>query len=147
MPEGTRAAEAAGGGGAFRTELRQSSDDAAVALAGASRQHARAALAALQRPDAAAAGAALAEALAELSEAVRCQVAFLHAAAHDLRNPLAAIRGQAQLMRGRLRRLDVPEPEAARLADGLTGLEAAVERMADLIDRLLDASWTDDEPA
>ena len=109
-------------------------------LAAASRRHLDAALRALRDLDPAAPGAREAVA-AELGEAVRCQDAFLHAAAHDLRNPLAAARGQAQLMRRRIGRLGVSGPDAARFDEGLASLEDAIQRMAWLIDRLLDASW------
>jgi PAS domain S-box-containing protein len=64
--------------------------------------------------------------------------AFVEAVAHDLKNPLAAASGQAQLLRLRLRRGAPPDPEA--LATGLAGIEAAVARTVGLIEELLDAA-------
>ena len=112
--------------------------------AAASRRHLNAALSALRDVDPAE-PEARDVALAELSEAIRCQDAFLHAAAHDLRNPLAAVRGQAQLLRRRIRRVGVSDSDAARFDEGLANLEDAVSRMASLIDQLLDASWQVEE--
>jgi len=114
------------------------------AYAAASRRHLNAALSALRDVDPAQPGARHL-AMAELSDAIRCQDAFLHAAAHDLRNPLAAVRGQAQLLRRRIRRVGVSDSDAARFDEGLANLEDAVSRMASLIDQLLDASWQVEE--
>ena len=101
-----------------------------------------AAVAALRAMDPERPEAARDAALADLAEAAREQDTFLHAAAHDLRNPLTAMRGQAQLMRRRMRRVDLPEADAARLDEGMAGIEAAAERLGSLIDLLLDAGWS-----
>ncbi|HEU0115724.1 MAG TPA: HAMP domain-containing sensor histidine kinase [Thermomicrobiales bacterium] len=66
----------------------------------------------------------------------RGQEAFVAAAAHDLKNPLAAIRGQAQLLRRRLRKGEPLSPE--RLEQGIEGIDAAAGRMTGLIDELVD---------
>jgi PAS domain S-box-containing protein len=63
--------------------------------------------------------------------------AFLAAASHDLKNPLASIKGNAQLIgrqvtRGRL--------DPARLASGVASIDSAVSQMVDLIDALLDVT-------
>lgn len=103
-------------------------------------------LAAAPETDAAAQAEAIRAAIAALRDAARNQDAFLHAAAHDLRNPLAAIRGHVQLLQRRARRFDLPPAEAERLGDGLAAIDAAVGRTATLIERLLDASWRFDDP-
>ena len=61
---------------------------------------------------------------------------FLATAAHDLKNPLAAIKGHAQLLHRRATR----DPERARDATGLATIEAQVEAMRRLIDQLLDTA-------
>ena len=109
--------------------------------AAASRQHLAAAAESLRTMDPAAPGAARDVALAELAAAARRQDAFLHAAAHDLRNPLAALRGQAQLLGRRARRVDSGGVEAARVREAAVAIEEAADRTARLIDRLLDAGW------
>ena len=116
--------------------LSRSDRDAAAA-----RHHLDAAIVSLQAMDPAAPEAARDAALAALAEAVRKQDAFLHAAAHDLRNPLAGIQGQAQLLRRRARRIGTPAFDPNRFDEGLAAIEAAVARTAVLIDRLLDAGW------
>jgi len=80
-------------------------------------------------------------ALIVLRQAIRAQDDFLHAVAHDLRNPLAAIRGQVQLLQRRAGRFDLPSIEAERLVGPLVAIDGAVSRTAELIDHLLDASW------
>ncbi len=66
------------------------------------------------------------------------RASFVDAAAHDLRTPLTAIRGQAQLLRRRLRTGRIDDPAA--LEGGLAGIEAAANRMAALIDEMMDAA-------
>lgn len=104
-----------------------------------------AALAALGGMDPAAPLDAKEAATAALENAMRDQDEFLHAAAHDLRNPLTALRGQAQLLDRRARRADVNGVEAERVRQGMAAIEAAAERMSTMIDRLLDADGTEDE--
>ncbi|HET7092547.1 MAG TPA: PAS domain-containing sensor histidine kinase, partial [Thermomicrobiales bacterium] len=74
--------------------------------------------------------------MTERRELERGQEAFVAAAAHDLKNPLAAIRGQAQLLRRRLRKGEPLSPE--RLEQGIEGIDAAAGRMTGLIDELVD---------
>jgi len=66
------------------------------------------------------------------------RAAFVDAAAHDLKNPLASIKGQVQLLRRRTQR--APALEAGRLAPGLAAIEAGADRMIALIDELMDAA-------
>lgn len=63
---------------------------------------------------------------------------FAATAAHDLKTPLTALRGQAQLMlrRSRLGRLG----EGPALETGLGAIDAAVGRMVALVDEMMDAA-------
>jgi signal transduction histidine kinase len=72
----------------------------------------------------------------EAREAIRLRDEFLAAASHDLKNPLAAIKGTAQVLQRAVRRLNIPE--AARLDDGLRRIDSTVTKMSSLIDTLLD---------
>jgi signal transduction histidine kinase len=63
---------------------------------------------------------------------------LLSIVSHDLKNPLASIKGYAQLLRRRIERLGIPD--AARLLDGLTKIDTASARMVAQIDELLDAA-------
>lgn len=69
-------------------------------------------------------------------DAVRLRDEFLSAAAHDLKNPLTAILGHAQLMVRRAER----EPAESANIQGLRRLESDAQRMRRLVDQLLDAS-------
>jgi signal transduction histidine kinase len=61
--------------------------------------------------------------------------AFLATASHDLKNPLASIKGNAQLIGRQVARGAV---DPARLAAGLASIDSAASQMAALIDALLD---------
>ncbi len=73
----------------------------------------------------------------ERKEAEGERVAFLDALAHDVKNPLSAIKGQAQLARRRLQR-GTDDPE--RLDASLGGIETGVDGAVALIDELLDVA-------
>ena len=67
---------------------------------------------------------------------------FCRAAAHDLRNPLSAIRGQSQLLARRIRRDAAAGavPDIDRLTTGLAAIDDAVGRLNLMIGALLDQS-------
>src|SRR6185369_1011017 len=65
----------------------------------------------------------------------RFEQEFLAGIAHDLKNPLAAMKAQAQLMRRRLRSGRLSEDLAN---DGLTTIEVNVTRVAKRIEELTD---------
>ena len=111
----------------------------------ATQRHLAAALAALRAMDPAAPWTSRDVALAELLAAAQEQNRYLHAVAHDLRNPLTALRGQTQFLRRRVRRADLARIEAARFEEGIARIEDATERTAQLIDSLLDAGWPVEE--
>lgn len=74
----------------------------------------------------------------EAREAVRLRDDVLASAAHDLKNPLAAIRATAQLLRRRVNREQPPNPE--RFLGPVETIEGASARMLGLLDELLDAT-------
>ncbi|HEV2125337.1 MAG TPA: HAMP domain-containing sensor histidine kinase, partial [Chloroflexota bacterium] len=74
----------------------------------------------------------------QAQEAVRVRDDFLAAASHDLKNPLAAIQGTAQVLQRTLSRTGTIPPE--RLNVGLESIEAAIAQMTDQINELLDVA-------
>ena len=83
---------------------------------------------------------ALAEALdtarRELQQAMWTRTDFLASASHDLKNPLAAIKGTAQLLRRRAERAGTPE--TVGLLKGLISIDSTASQMTALINDLLD---------
>jgi signal transduction histidine kinase len=71
-------------------------------------------------------------------EGRRVRDVFLGTVAHDLRSPLTAIKGRAQLLRRKVERAETPL--AASLEDSLSAIEATADQMADQIDELLDVA-------
>lgn len=102
---------------------------------------------ALATVDQAAPDAAMATARAALDAALRDQDKFLHAAAHDLRNPLTALRGQVQLLQRRSRRAAAAGADVTWSEEGLAAIDETVTRFALLVDHLLDAAWEEDGAA
>lgn len=74
--------------------------------------------------------------LEQTQEAVRVRNEFLTSVSHDLKNPLVAIKGTAQLLRRRIHRTGYPG--AADLTQGLDRINTAGTRMTAQIDELLD---------
>lgn len=71
----------------------------------------------------------------ELRHAVATRDDFLASAAHDLRNPLAAIRGAADLVERMLERGDLPRE---RLEASIAHIQSASRRIGAMLDALLD---------
>ncbi|HUG56361.1 MAG TPA: sensor histidine kinase [Candidatus Limnocylindrales bacterium] len=69
----------------------------------------------------------------EVETALRTRDEFLAAAAHELKTPLASIKGLAQLLRRR-----APGTDDAGTSDKLARIDAAATRMAHTVDELLD---------
>lgn len=74
------------------------------------------------------------EANRQARDAIRIRDEFLAAASHDLKSPLTAIRGQAQLLQRRARR----GASSEELLPGLASIESASLAMAGQVDELLD---------
>ncbi len=74
----------------------------------------------------------------DLQRSIRTREEFLAAAAHDLKNPLAAIKGGAQLLQRHVARATTLN--AGRLATGLAGIDSATTQMVALIEELLDVA-------
>jgi PAS domain S-box-containing protein len=75
----------------------------------------------------------------EAQEALRTRDEFLASASHDLKSPLTAIHGQAELLELRLAPR-VPPPEAERLTSGLARIRGVARRMAMIVNELLDVA-------
>ncbi len=74
----------------------------------------------------------------EAKENGRLREEFIAVASHDMRTPLAAVRGYAQLALRQLDRGDVPD--TASLRRWLGDIDASVDRLAHLVTELLDAT-------
>ena len=73
----------------------------------------------------------------ETQENARLRDEFIAVASHDMRTPLAAVRGYAQLAQ---RHLDRGELEPEALGRWLRDIDASVDRLTDLVSELLDAT-------
>ena len=74
----------------------------------------------------------------ETQENARLRDEFIAVASHDMRTPLAAIRGYAQLAARHLSRGQEPDREA--LGGWLRDIDSSVDRLAHLVSELLDAT-------
>ena len=81
-------------------------------------------------------GVAVFQDITALKELERQKDDFLAAASHDLKNPLANIKGRAQLLKRRAARLS--DPEASRLVEGLGQIDLSASRATTMINELLD---------
>lgn len=80
------------------------------------------------------------EEVAARQEAARAQSelqTFVFSLSHDIKSPLAVIRGHAQVLRRDIARSAQP-PSLERLVDGLRQIEASALRVADLVDDLVE---------
>jgi len=69
---------------------------------------------------------------------------FLSLAAHELKNPLTAIRGQAQLMQRRIKKALHPDMESNHeLLQGLKSIEHQTQKIVHMMNALLDVSRLD----
>ena len=73
-------------------------------------------------------------------EAQRERQTFMDSLAHDLRNPVAAIRGEGQLMARRAQRGAL---DADRIAHGLDVIDRSTGQMIQIIDEMLDTVYLD----
>ncbi len=79
------------------------------------------------------------------AETNRLKDEFLASISHDLRNPLAAVRGMAQVLQRHLERHGAVDAE--RLGTALVHIDSSTMQMMRLIDQLLDyARWQMDRP-
>jgi signal transduction histidine kinase len=69
-------------------------------------------------------------------DAARIRDEFLTSVVHDLKNPLGAIKGYAQLLQRRAAKAE--SPEAAKLVEGLTKIDTMITKAIAQIDELLD---------
>ncbi len=79
-------------------------------------------------------------AVRDISERKRAEterVSFLDAVAHDVKNPLTAAKGRAQLLR---RRLQKETTDTAGIEANLDSIAAAIDESVALVDELLDAA-------
>ena len=76
--------------------------------------------------------------ISERTRAEAIQQAVTEAAAHDLKNPLTAIKAQSQLLRRRLEQGAAMDRD--RLVRGLSAIDASTSTMERLIDAMVDAA-------
>jgi PAS domain S-box-containing protein len=76
--------------------------------------------------------------ISPIKELERQKDAFLAAASHDLKNPLAIVKAQAQLLMRRARRAD--NPDTGAMVDGLRSIDQATRRLAGMVNELLDVA-------
>ncbi|MBV9582020.1 MAG: PAS domain S-box protein [Chloroflexi bacterium] len=81
---------------------------------------------------------ALREAMTHLEQNLRTRDEFLASAAHDLKNPLASIKGLAQLLERRVARAEGLSLEA--VTDGLARIDSVATRATNQVDELLDVA-------
>jgi PAS domain S-box-containing protein len=88
--------------------------------------------------DAQAGGVAVFQDITPLHELERQRDEFLAAVSHDLRNPVAIIRGRTDLLRRALDRSGSANSE--QLATGLRAIDSSTKRLVGLVDELLDVT-------
>lgn len=78
------------------------------------------------------------QALAQMRETLTMREGFLAAAAHDLKTPVASIKGRAQLLKRRIARMDPQHAE--RLTESIGAIENSATRLTAMIEQLLDVA-------
>jgi PAS domain S-box-containing protein len=86
--------------------------------------------------DARAGGVAVFQDITPLHELDRQRDEFLAAVSHDLRSPMAVIKGRADLLRRSLERSDVPDVD--QLARGLAAIDTSTVNLVRIVDELFD---------
>lgn len=82
--------------------------------------------------------AELESALSSAREAIQVRDEFMSIAAHELKTPVTAVRGHAQLLVKHLRSRD--EPDRKRLSNSLERIDSQTRKLARLIEQLLDVA-------
>jgi PAS domain S-box-containing protein len=75
---------------------------------------------------------------ADAEDAIRIRDHVLASVSHDLRNPLATIKGTAQMLRRQVLRRNLPD--AGRLVEGMDRIDDAVSKMTSMMGELLDVA-------
>ena len=88
--------------------------------------------------DGRAGGVAVFQDITPLHELDRQRDEFLAAVSHDLRNPVAIIRGRTDLLRRAMDRSEPPDLE--QLTRGLRAIDSSTRRLVGLVDELLDVT-------
>ncbi len=76
----------------------------------------------------------------EAERAVHMRDVFLTLTVHDLRTPVTAIRGRAQLLQRRLVQMQLPADDRQRIEEGLDWLEASTTQMEVILAELQDVA-------
>lgn len=77
--------------------------------------------------------------ITEISQVEQQKDDFVATVSHDLRSPITAIRGHAQMLQRVARRLE--GPEGPRLLEGLSRIEGSTRQMVQILDDLVDLAY------
>jgi len=77
--------------------------------------------------------------ITEISQVEQQKDDFVATVSHDLKSPITAIRGHAQMLQRVASRLD--GPDTARLLDGLNRIEGSSRQMVQILDDLVDLAY------
>ncbi|MFN0073389.1 MAG: ATP-binding protein [Chloroflexota bacterium] len=94
----------------------------------------------LQTADGSISGAvAIFQDISEITHVEQQRDEFVATVSHDLRSPITAIRGHAQMLQRLAHRMDIPQ--SPRLMDGLNRIEGATRHMVQILDDLVDLAY------